>query len=219
MSKLAKLVFMLAIVLCGALSTGAHSVWIEPGKDGQLIIRFAEPDGKFEKSPGHLDSLETPVAWRTGEMPERFEVRKKTDHFLIVGSKATDAVQIETRFAALSAPGKPGRLPNFYARWTPRFTEAKPAILLDLVPTGNPGEAKVYFRGKPLSEIKATFRAPDEKEQVLTADREGLIRFTPAQPGQHMLSIAHHRETLPGFAGGVAYDLTSHNAALTWVEP
>ena len=40
----------------------AHSVWIEPA-DGKLVIRFAEPDGKFERSPGHLDNLSAPIVF------------------------------------------------------------------------------------------------------------------------------------------------------------
>lgn len=67
--------------------------------------------------------------------------------------------------------------------------------------------------------VKATLRTPDEKEQELTADNEGLLRFESNQSGFHLLTIARHRENLPGFAGGLAYDLTSHNAALTWTSP
>ena len=198
-----------------------HSVWIEPGQDGQLIIRFAEPDGKFEKSPGHLDEIETPAAWKTGDKgPVRLEVQKKADHFLIVGSKISDAVQIETQFGVLAAPGKPGRLPHFYARWQPRGAGgAAPALQLDLVPTGKPGEFRVYFRGKPMPEAKATLRTPDEKEQALTADGDGVLRFSASGAGLYMLSLAHHREALPGFSRGQAYDVTSHNASVTWVEP
>lgn len=213
-----KLLVSLLLFLTSPVLTEAHSVWIEPGKDGQLIIRFAEPDGKFEKSPGHLDELELPVAWKSGEKPQRFEVQKKSDHFLIVGSKATDSVQVETRFMVMAAPRKPGRLPYFYARWAPRLSEAKPALLLDIVPTTKPGEAKVLLRGKPIPGVNATFRTPDEKEVSLTANEDGVIQFSSAQSGQHMLSVAHQREHLAGFAGGLAYDLTSHNAALTWIE-
>ena len=77
----------------------------------------------------------------------------------------------------------------------------------------------MYFRGKPLGGIKATLRTPDEKEQELTADAEGFLRFKSNQSGQHLLSIAHHREPLAGFHGGRAYEQTSHNCSLTWQQP
>jgi hypothetical protein len=196
-----------------------HSVWIEPASNNQLIIRLAEPDGKFEKSPGHLDELTLPAAWTSGDKsPTAKEVQKKSDHFLIIDANATAATQIETRFQVMATPGKPGRLPFFYARWAPDWTAAQPALILDIVPTDKAGEARVFFRGKPLAGIKATLRTPDEKEQALVADQEGILRFDSKQSGQHLLTVAHHREALPGFAGGRTYDLTSHNAALTWIQ-
>ena len=120
----------------------------------------------------------------------------------------------------MAAPGKPGRLPHFYARWQPVGAgAATPSLTLDLVPADKAGEVRVLFRGKPLPGVKAVLRTPDEKEQELTADGEGVLRFSSARSGLHLLSIARHRETLGGFTGGRAYDLTSHNASLAWRQP
>jgi hypothetical protein len=41
------------------------SLWIE-SKDGQSVIRFAEPGEKFETSPGFLDNLSAPQAFFVG---------------------------------------------------------------------------------------------------------------------------------------------------------
>lgn len=200
----------------------AHSVWIEPDNQGRLVLRFAEPDGKFEKSPGHLDELTHPVAWQMGasNAPVSLAVTKQRDHFTLGAASVTHNVQAETDFQVMVNPGRPGRRPHFYARWHPVGAgAATPALTLDLVPTGQPGEVRAVFRGQPLPGVKAILRTPDEKEQELTADGEGLLRFSSAQSGQHLLSIARHRETLGGFAGGRPHGLTSHNAALTWRQP
>jgi len=220
--KKSPLILALAGCLLAALNGLAHSVWLEPNAAGELMLRFAEPDGKFEKSPGHLDELTQPIAWKPGasNAPVTLTVEKKSDHFRLAEAKATDTVQAETDFQVMTAPGRPGRLPHFYARWHPAGAgAATPALTLDLVPTGKSGEVRVFFRGKPLGGIKATLRTPDEKEQEVTADGEGYLRYASTQSGQHMLSIARHRETVGGFAGGRAYDLTSHNASLTWRQP
>ncbi len=212
---------ILAALVTGHLAL-AHSVWVEPGSSGELVVRFAEPDGRLERSPGHLDSLRLPVAWKVDgtNTPTAIVAEKKSDHFLLAGTRTNESVQIETAFAVLSGPGRPGRLPNFYARWHPDLrTAGRPGLTLDLVPTGEPGVVQAFFRGKPLADIKATFRTPDEREVKLTADAQGYLRFHSTQPGLHLLSLAHHRETLPGFSGGLPYDLTSHNASLTWVVP
>ncbi len=213
----------IACLAIGLLSVQAlaHSVWIEPLPSGELAIRFAEPDGKLERSPGHLDDLQLPTAWkRNGTNTASISVEKASDHFRIGPASAGDSVQIETAYPVMVTPGRPGRRPFFYARWHAHTSAAAtPALTLDLVPTGKPGEVRALFRGKALPGIKATLRTPDEKERELTADNEGLLRFESSQSGLHLLTIARHRESLPGFAGGLAYDLTSHNAALTWTVP
>ena len=190
----------------------AHSVWIEP-LGGQLVIRFAEPDGNFEKSPGHLDSLSSPMAFVLfTNAPKAVDAPKRSDQFQLVGATSTNTACVETSFTV-----RGGRKPNFYARWQLASAIAAPPLLtLDLVPTSKSGEVRVYFRDKPLGGIKATLRTPDEKEKELTPDGEGSLRFTSTQSGQHLLTIAHHREPLAGFHLGRAYEQTSHNAALTW---
>lgn len=197
----------------------AHSVWIEPDANGNLVVRFAEPDGKLEKSPGHLDSLTLPVAVKTGpsNAPVALDTAKQRDHFSLGTASVTDAVQVETAFIVMARGGAPGRKPNFYARWQPEGTwEAAPALTLDLLPTGKRGEVRLLFRGQPMAGKKATLRTPDEKEQELTSDDQGYLRFTPSQAGQYLLTVAHHRENLSGFHGGRAYEQNSHNASLSW---
>jgi hypothetical protein len=203
-------VFASSVVSC----VHGHSVWIEPS-DGQLVIRFAEPDSKFETSPGYLDSLSPPIAFiLVTNAPMAVEAPKKSDHFLLVNASPTNTACIETSFTV-----RAGRKPNFYARWQPAGTGAgAPLLTLDLVPTGKAGEVRAWFRGQPLGGIAATLRAPDEKEIELTADAEGFLHFTAGQSGQYMLSIAHYRETLAGFYGGRLYKETSHNCSLTWQQ-
>lgn len=193
----------------------AHSVWIEPNTNNQLVVCFAEPGTALETSPGQLDNLSTPVAFSVvTNKPVAVEAPKKAEDFLLVGASPTNVACAETSFTV-----RGGRKPNFYARWQPAGGgAAAPLLTLDLVPTGKPGEARAYFRGKALGGIKATLRAPDETETELTADARGLIHFTAAQSGQYLLTIAHHREPLAGFHRGVAYTETSHNCSLFWEQ-
>lgn len=190
----------------------AHSVWIEPS-NGALVIRFAEPDGRLEKSPGYLDSLSSPMAFiLMTNTPISVETPKKPDHFLILGASPTNTACAETSFTV-----RTGRKPYFYARWQPAGAwAAQPLLTFDLVPVGKRGEVRVYFRGQLLGGLKATLRTPDEKEAQMTADGQGFLRFDTKQSGQYLLTIAHHREPLAGFHGGQPYEQTSHNVALAW---
>lgn len=210
--------YLIAIVcvLSLAKTTFAHTVWIEP-LENNLVIRFAEPGNNFEKSPGHLDSLTAPVSFILGvtNAPTAIESPKKSDHFMLVGASPTNRACTETVFTV-----RGGRKPYFYARWQPADAGAgSPLLTLDLVPTGQPGEVRAYFRGNPLGGIKATLYTPDEKEHEITADAEGFLRFKTDQSGQYLLAVAHHRESLPGFHVGRPYQQTSHNAALSWRQP
>jgi len=63
--------------------------------------------------------------------------------------------------------------------------------------------------------VKAILRTRDEKEQELTADAEGFVRYAMTQTGIHFLRIARPREPLAGFHLGKEFDQTSHNACLT----
>ena len=204
-----------ALAVCAINSAFAHSVWIEP-KDSQLVIRFAEPGDDFEKSPGQLDNLSAPAAFiLVTNAPKSVVAAKQADNFLLAGAAATNTACAETAFTV-----RGGRKPNFYARWQPAGTNAAtPLLTLDLVPTGQPGEVRIYFRGQPLGGLKATLRTPDEKELEITADADGFLRFEPKQSGQYLLTLAHHREPLAGFYNGVSYQETSHNCSLVWRQP
>lgn len=216
------------IVLLTAFSSGvafqalAHSVWIEDTPEKRLVLRFGEFGDDVEKSPGHLDSLTAVTAWThdADGKPTPFDPQKKSDGFLLAGASSAQAAQAETGFPVMKSGNTPARKPFFYARWQAAGSgAATPALTFDLVPTGKLGEVRVYFRGRPLPEVKLTLSRPGESELELTADKDGFVRFAAAKPGLYLLTCAHYREAQPGFFSGRAYDLVSHNAALAWRQP
>lgn len=196
----------------------AHSVWIEPGEDKQPVIRFAEPSGNLERSPGHLDSLTVPMVCQTTpaatNAPTTLNVAKQKDHYAIAGASSTNIIGVETSFTV-----RAGRKPLFYARWQPAGAgEGKPLLTLDLVPTGKLGEARLYLRGQPRAGVKATLMTPNGDEKEFTSDAEGYIRVPTTEPGLYLLTVAHQREPIAGVHLGVAYKETSHNCALSWEQ-
>ena len=204
-----------ALLLFFATDAFAHTVWIEP-LDGKLVIRFAEPSGNFEKSPGHLDSLSVPSVFTVmTNIPVMVESIKTTNHFHLASASPTNVTGVESIFTV-----RAGRKPHFYARWQPAGAGAgTPMLTFDLVPTGKSGEARVYLRGQPVGGLKATLRTPDDTEKEIAVDADGYVRFDSKQSGLHLLTIAHHRESIGGAHLGRAYEQTSHNTALTWVQP
>lgn len=196
----------------------AHSVWIEPTEANEMVIRFAEPTGNLERSPGHLDSLAVPMVFQTvpgsTNAPVLLNAAKKKDHYLIEGGAVTNIIGTETSFTVRAA-----RKPLFYARWQPAGAgEGKPLLTLDLVPTGKPGEARLYLRGKPHGNVKATLLTPTGDEKEFPVDAEGYVRVPATEPGLYLLTVAHQREPIAGVHLGVPYQQTSHNCALAWVQ-
>lgn len=206
---------LIAALVFTAATSFAHSVWIEPDGDGQLVVRFAEPGDDFETSPGYLDNLSTPLAFVVASnAPQSIETLKRSDYFLLSTASSTNTTCLETSFTV-----RGGRKPIFYARWQSLVESApSPFLTLDLVPIGKPGEVRAYFRGKPLANIKATLHIPDNGEAELTSDADGFLRFEANQKGQYLLTISHHREPLAGFHGGIGYKETSHNCSLAWQQ-
>src|ERR1700744_818228 len=159
----------------------AHDVWIEDLSDHRLVIHFGEFGDELETSPGYLDSLSLPQAWTKTAVtnPVPFEIEKQTNALLLAGSSASNFAAAETDFEVLSATNKPSRLPIFYARWQPADAgPGKPALTLDLVPDGKPGDIRLYFRGQPVPGETITAHGPADFEKELKTDADGRVHFT-----------------------------------------
>jgi hypothetical protein len=203
----------------------AHSVWIEDTPDHRLTVRFGDVGGKVEQSPGYLDELLLTAAW-TADQDGRLAsipIQKKSDHYLLVGATPNQPALGETNFSVMQRGQQPGIWPNLYIRWHPAGAPAptEPGLTLDLLPTGSPGEFRLFFRGQPLpgATVKVLGQGSEaSREQKLTSDPEGRLRFTPTAPGLVVLTC-NHREKIPGYTRGKAYTLASHTIALSWRQP
>lgn len=213
----------LALLSLLPLSTSAHSLWIEELPDqGGVCVRFAEWGDEYEKSPGHLDSFSQVSGWTVNDKgePQVFEVVKKSDHFYLGKLNPGQPAFAQAHFTVRKLhEDKPARAPIFYCRYQPEGAGAgTPAMTMDIVPTGKPGEARVYFRGKPLANVDVGLEAPGLKEKgALKTDAEGFVRVEDvSKPGAYQLTIARYSEDLPGFYNGVPFGITSHSASLYW---
>lgn len=203
------------------LTASAHSLWIEPLPDGNACVRFAQWGDEYEVSPGHLDSFVDVSGWVLDAegKPTLFDVAKKHDHFLLGKGAANQPIFAQAQFTVRKLhDDKPARAPIFYCRWQPEGAGAgTPALTMDIVPTGKPGEARVYFRGKPLADVEVVYFAPSKDEQKLRSDAEGLVQAPdPTKLGNHLFAVARYSEGLAGFFKGVPFAITSHSASLYW---
>ena len=219
-----KLHTLLAATLfaCLPVVVSAHSLWIEELPDSAgLGVRFAQWGDDFETSPGHLDSFIQVSGWATDDKgePRLLDVVKKADHFLMGKVDLTKPAFAQAQFTVRKLhDDKPARAPIFYCRWQPAVWAAgTPSMTLDIVPTGKTGEARVFFRGKPLPNVEMLFFSPKVTDEKITADADGFVRAPDiSKPGHYLLAVARYSEDLPGFFHGVPFAITSHSASLYW---
>ena len=214
--------FAFAVFNLLPLAAFAHSLWIEELPDhAGLGVRFAQWGDEYEVSPGHLDSFSQVSGWTLDDQgqPQVFDVFKKKDHFFLGKVDTNRPAFAQAQFTVRKLhDDKPARAPIFYCRWQPECAGAgAPAMTMDIVPTGKLGEARVYFRGKPLGGVELLFFSPKVSDQKLQADAEGYVRAPDiSKPGQYLLAVARYSEELPGFFNGIPFGITSHSASLCW---
>ena len=201
------------------LSSYGHSVYFDENKNSEIKLRFGEFQDEYEESPGYLDSLDAINAWKINDKnePEKLDIEKQKNGFSLT-AKNSDNIAAQTGFPVMARTDQT-RKPYFYARWCADFKRKSiPTLTLDIVPNGQDGEVKVYFRGKPLNGIKLNLYTPDYDKIELISDKNGIVLFKKniKSKGIYMLKIARYSENITGFDQGKLYKIISHNCSLNW---
>ena len=201
------------------LSSYGHSVYFDENKNSEIKLRFGEFQDEYEESPGYLDSLDAINAWKINDKnePKKLDIEKQKNGFSITAQNS-DNIAAQTGFPVMARTDQT-RKPYFYARWCADFKRKSiPTLTLDIVPNGQEGEVKVYFRGKPLNGIKLNLYTPDYDKIELISDKNGIVLFKEniKSKGIYMLKIARFSENITGFDQGILYKIISHNCSLNW---
>ena len=203
------------------LNSYGHSVYFDENKNSEIKLRFGEFQDEYEESPGYLDSLDAINAWKINDKnePEKLDIEKQKNGFSLTAHNS-DNIAAQTGFPVMSRTDQP-RKPYFYARWCADFkSKSIPTLTLDIVPNGQVGEVKVFFRGKPLTGIKLNLYTPEYDKIELISDKNGIVLFKDniKSKGIYMLKIARYSESISGFDQGKLYKIISHNCSLNWNE-
>ena len=203
------------------LNSYGHSVYFDENKNSEIKLRFGEFQDEYEESPGYLDSLDAIKAWKINDKnePEKLDIEKQKNGFSLTAQNS-DNIAAQTGFPVMARTDQP-RKPYFYARWCANFkSKGIPTLTLDIVPNGQEGEVKVFFRGKPLTGIKLNLYTPEYDKIELISDKNGIVLFKDniKSKGIYMLKIARYSESISGFDQGKLYKIISHNCSLNWNE-
>lgn len=204
-----------ASLLAVAGSALAHAVWLERDAKGINLYYGEYDEAKRESSPGRLDDIGTPRFYVQGAVVDG--QKGAGGWHLASPSKAGDV-----RAEALDMPVRDWRKqgigivkPLFFARLADSPTAQKPASLLDIVPTGKPGQFQLSLAEKPLASVKVVVVAPNGWLREAKSDAEGLISVDMPWRGVYVLEATHVTPEAGEF-NGVAYEAKRMRATLSY---
>jgi uncharacterized GH25 family protein len=201
----------------------AHQVWIEQsGKNATL--RFGEfGENLRETSPGLLDKFVAPKATlinAKGEQP--LTLSKNATGFALSGAAGKgDTIIAEEASYAISEYKKDDK--TVRSAWTPAaryitgFTAQEPKLTFDIVPTGEPGEFRLYYKGKPVPKSKVVAVVQSGWAREAYSDDAGVVKFAMPWRGTYVLE-AQYTDKAAGERDGKPYDFSAFVTSLTFEQ-
>lgn len=222
MNKL--LQFALASFVFVAPIVQAHQVWIEhEGKTATL--QFGEfADNLRETSPGLLDKFVAPTATLLTKDGERaLKLDKTPQGFVLSGTAATgESIVVEEANYPIFETNRDGKVTRTVwtpaARYVTDFAERQPKLTFDIVPAGQPGQFKVFYKGQPAPKVKVAAVIPSGWTKEATSSEQGLVGFELPWSGAYVIE-AHFTDKASGERDGKPFDTASFVTSLSFVQP
>ena len=216
---------MLAVLLGAATPLQAHQIWIEQPADGNATIRFGEfGDNLRETSPGLLDKFGAPTGTLISTGGEKQAEAAKTEDGLTLPFRAAPGDSIVAQDARYPLYTWKETTSWFRpaARLITGFDAAAPKLTLDLVPAGQPGQFKLFFKGEPKPKTKVAFVTQSGWSKEGWTDEQGLVAFDMPWKGTYVAEVSVN-EPAPGereaTGGPEKYDAVSYVTSVTYVKP
>ncbi|MCC2957520.1 DUF4198 domain-containing protein [Massilia sp. IC2-477] len=219
-----KLLLTTLLALVSSLPASAHQIWIEQGGTA-AVLHFGEfGDNLRETTPGLLDKFVTPAARLVGRDGVQALALRKTAQGFVLARTAAPGESIVAEDAAWpmfdsTHEGKTVRgMWTPAARWVSGLAAQQPVLDFDIVPTGQPGQFRVYYKDRPLPNAKVSAVIPNGWKREETTDEQGLVRFALPWRGTYVLE-ARHLDRQPGERKGERYDTASFVTSLSFNKP
>ena len=210
------------IIACGSAS--AHQIWLQ--QDGKAAsVYFGEfGDNLREASPGLLDKFSIQrVTWISAKGAQPLQASKTAGAFMLNGKVGSgESIIVEEDNYPSWEEKKDGKATRTVwipaARLVADGKAQAPALTLDLVPTGTPGQFQVSYQGKPLAQAKVSAVVQSGWGKEAWSDAQGLISFPLPWKGSYVLEVQHTDKTA-GQRGTQAYDKAMFVTTLSLLQP
>ena len=227
LTSIARLGVLATALLGAALASGtasAHQIWLQ--QDGKTAsVYFGEfGDNLREASPGLLDKFSIRnVTWISAKGAQPLQASKTAGAFVLNGKVgAGESIIVEEDNYPSWEEKKDGK--STRTVWIPAarlIADSKaqaPALTLDLVPTGKPGQFQVSYQGKPLAQAKVNAVVQSGWGKEAWSDAQGLVSFPLPWKGTYVLEVQHTDKTA-GQRGTQAYDKAMFVTTLSLLQP
>jgi uncharacterized GH25 family protein len=218
---------LIATLLAAAGAAQAHQIWIEQpaAANERAVVRFGEfGENLREASPGLLDKFGQVRAIRLdgkGEQP--VDAVKGKDGYALPfrAESGVSLIAEDASYPLYSFKQGDKQVTNWYrpaARLVTGSAALAPKLTLDVVPAGQPGQFKVFFRGQPLAKAKVSLVTQSGWAKEAHSDEQGLVRFDLPWKGQYVAEVAHTDKTAgerQGPKGAEKYDGVNYVTSLT----
>lgn len=201
----------------------AHQIWLEQTPKAANLYFGEFGENLRETSPGLLDKFVKPSATLSGAKGDQALTLNKQAHAFALSARAGKNETItaeETNY-----PGFEKKTGETVVRsiWTPAArlvtsdAAQTPKLTLDLVPSGKPGEFKVYYKGQPLPKTKVGIIVQSGWAKEAISDEQGAVKFDLPWQGTYVLEV-HHTDKTAGERDGKPYDVASYVTTLSLAQ-
>ncbi|HWK70086.1 MAG TPA: DUF4198 domain-containing protein [Burkholderiaceae bacterium] len=207
-----------ALLLSGGAQ--AHQLWLEQTA-ASAHLYYGEFDRNLrEASPGRLDKLTPPTAAIAGGASGKaltltreanafaLSARAGKDETIFVEEAASPVVEYKVN----DVPTRAAR--TLAARLITSDAQQAPKLTLDLLPTGKPGEFRVYYKGQPLAKTRVGIIVQSGWAREARSDDQGIVKFDLPWKGSYVLEVRHADKT-PGERAGRPYDVANFMTTLS----
>ena len=218
-----------AIALLGLIAPAqAHQIWIEQADGQNAVVRFGEfGENLREASPGLLDKFAKVTSTLIASKGEQKSDATKTANGFTLPFKAAagDSIVAEdASYPFFQTKQQDKQITGWYypaARFITSFAAQKPKLVLDLVPTGQDGEFKLFFKDQPKAKTKVTLVTQSGWSKEANTDEQGVVKFDLPWKGTYVAEVSFNDRTggeRTGANGAEKYDGVSYATTLTYVN-
>ena len=214
-----------SIALLGLVTPAqAHQIWIEQSEGQNAVVRFGEfGENLREASPGLLDKFAGVTATLISAKGEQKSDATKTakGFSLPFAAGSGDVIVAQDANYPLYTWKQQGKDTTnwFYpaARYITGFAAQQPRLALDLVPTGEEGQFKLFFKDQPKAKTKVTLVTESGWSKEAHTDEQGIVKFEMPWKGTYVAEVSFNDRS-PGERGAEKYDGVSYATTVTFVN-